>query len=169
MTKEKILIFEDDKHIAKPVIDRVVSILRKQADNKSVKVNVTVPRNIPDVLGDEAAIFQVLMNLIDNAIKYTESNGVISISAKTQGRFGQTDVADNGVGIPEKDLPRIFERFYRVDKARSRELGGTGLGLSIVKHIVRAHNGEVFFRSVEGKGATFSFTRLQSKGTGGKA
>jgi two-component system phosphate regulon sensor histidine kinase PhoR len=101
---------------------------------------------------------QVLINLLDNAIKYSPANGQINISCQKKGLFAQVDITDGGPGIPEKDLLRIFERFYRVDKARSRELGGTGLGLSIVKHIVQAHDGEVWVKSHVGTGSTFSFT-----------
>ncbi|MFZ5800253.1 MAG: sensor histidine kinase, partial [Candidatus Omnitrophota bacterium] len=96
--------------------------------------------------------------LLDNAVKYTPEKGSIRISAAVKDGYVQIDICDTGVGIPEKDLARIFERFYRVDKGRSRELGGTGLGLSIVKHIVLAHGGEVRVESVLGQGSTFSFT-----------
>ena len=98
------------------------------------------------------------MNLLDNAIKYNQEKGSVTVSAKEQGDFIHVAVSDTGIGIPEKDLNRIFERFYRVDKARSRELGGTGLGLSIVKHIVQEHKGQVAVESVIGRGSTFSFT-----------
>ncbi|MFH1752826.1 MAG: ATP-binding protein, partial [Candidatus Omnitrophota bacterium] len=110
------------------------------------------------VFCDEAAIEQVLLNLIDNSIKYTNENGSITVAAKEDNGFVRVDVSDTGIGIPEKDLPRIFERFYRVDKGRSRELGGTGLGLSIVKHIIQAHKGRTSVQSLLAKGSTFSFT-----------
>ncbi len=142
----------------KPLIERVISGLDKQAKDKSISFKVDVPKEIPDVLVDEARIAQVLLNLIDNAIKYNRENGTVTILAKDKAKFVQVDVSDTGVGIPEKDLPRLFERFYRVDKARSRELGGTGLGLSIVKHIISAHHGEVSVESILGQGSTFSFT-----------
>ncbi|MFH1854385.1 MAG: ATP-binding protein, partial [Candidatus Omnitrophota bacterium] len=116
------------------------------------------PTDISNILADEARIAQVLLNLIDNAIKYNREKGKVIIAAREKNAFVQVDVSDTGVGISEKDLPRLFERFYRIDKARSRELGGTGLGLSIVKHIVQAHNGEVSVQSVLGQGSTFSFT-----------
>ncbi len=140
------------------IIKRIVSGLNKQAKNKLIKIRVDIPEDISDILADEARIAQVLLNLIDNAVKYTQEGGEVCISAKKQNKFIRIDVSDTGVGIPEKDLPRLFERFYRVDKARSRELGGTGLGLSIVKHIVSAHHGEVSVQSVLGQGSTFSFT-----------
>lgn len=142
----------------KPIIKRVVSSLNKQSKNKSIRIQIDIPKDISGILADEARIAQVLLNLIDNAIKYTENKGLITISAKEKDVFVQIDVIDTGIGIQEQDIPRLFERFYRVDKARSRELGGTGLGLSIVKHIVHAHNGEIFVQSVLGHGSTFSFT-----------
>lgn len=140
-----------------PIVDRVIRGLERYAKDKSITIKSDIPKDIPNLLADESRIAQVLLNLIDNAIKYTENKGLITISAKKQDKFVRIDVSDVGVGIPEKDLPRIFERFYRVDKARSRELGGTGLGLSIVKHIVQAHNGEVFVKSLVAQGSTFSF------------
>ena len=142
----------------KPLVSQIVSRLEAQAKAKSLTVNIDVSKRVSNILSDEDAIAQILLNLIDNAIKYSSEKGKIIISAKEKGSFLQVDISDTGIGIPEKDLPRIFERFYRVDKAHSRELGGTGLGLSIVKHIVQAHNGEVFVRSVLGQGSTFSFT-----------
>lgn len=99
-----------------------------------------------------------MINLLDNAVKYTPDNGTVAISAGVKEKFLQVDIIDTGIGIPEQDISRIFERFYRVDKGRSRELGGTGLGLSIVKHIVQAHGGQVWLKSELGQGSTFSFT-----------
>jgi two-component system phosphate regulon sensor histidine kinase PhoR len=99
-----------------------------------------------------------MINMLDNAIKYSSEGGRVTISAKAVDKMLQIDVSDTGIGISEVDLPRIFERFYRVDKARSRELGGTGLGLSIVKHIVSAHGGQVWVKSELGNGSIFSFT-----------
>lgn len=108
------------------------------------------------VLGDTEAFQQIFDNLIDNAIKYTEPQGVVDIAVSQQdGGRVQVEVKDTGVGIPAEDLPRIFERFYRVDKARSRELGGTGLGLSIVKHLVQALDGEIHVDSTIGVGSSF--------------
>jgi two-component system phosphate regulon sensor histidine kinase PhoR len=104
---------------------------------------------------DEDALNQILENLVDNALKYTPAGGRIVVSWRSEAGRVQLDVTDTGIGIPEQDLPRIFERFYRVDKARSRELGGTGLGLSIVKHLVQAMQGTVQAVSRVGQGTTF--------------
>jgi len=106
---------------------------------------------------DSEAVSQVFSNLLDNAVKYTGEGGRIAVGARPAGRFVELYVRDTGIGIPSEDLPRLFERFYRVDKARSRELGGTGLGLSIVKHLVAAHNGAVRVESSPGLGSVFSF------------
>jgi two-component system phosphate regulon sensor histidine kinase PhoR len=110
----------------------------------------------PRVLADRRALEQVLLNLLDNAIKYSDPGGRIEISVSAAPPFVRIDVSDGGIGVPEADQARIFERFYRVEKARSRDLGGTGLGLAIVKHLVQAQDGEVFVTSREGQGATFS-------------
>ena len=142
----------------KPIVMRVTAGLQKQAQDKEIVIKIEIPKDMPDILADEARIAQVLLNLIDNAIKYNKQKGIITISAKEKNKFVQVDISDTGIGISDKDLPRLFERFYRVDKARSRELGGTGLGLSIVKHIVSAHHGEVSVQSVLGQGSTFTFT-----------
>ena len=147
----------------KPIIKRVVSSLNKQAKDKSIKIQIDAPENISCILADKARIAQVLLNLIDNAIKYTQEEGKVTISAKEKDELVQVDITDTGIGIPKKDISRLFERFYRVDKARSRELGGTGLGLSIVKHIVHAHNGEISIQSILGHGSTFSFTIAKVK------
>ena len=107
------------------------------------------------VLGEPEAMTQIVDNLLDNAIKYTPAQGTISIRLSKDGAYGKLEVEDTGIGIPAEDQDRIFERFYRVDKARSRALGGTGLGLSIVKHFVQAMNGHVHVESQPGEGARF--------------
>jgi len=141
-----------------PIVNRCVSVLEKSAKDKSLSIKLDIPDELPRVLGDHKRLAQVFLNLLDNAIKYTPEGGSITISAASKEKITQIDISDTGIGISEKDLPRIFERFYRVDKAHSRELGGTGLGLSIVKHIVQAHDGQVWVQSMLGQGSTFSFT-----------
>ncbi|MBI5418297.1 ATP-binding protein [Candidatus Poribacteria bacterium] len=132
--------------------------MKLKINEKNITVKVNIPDNIAQVSADEAKIEQVLLNLIDNAIKYNKHNGCIIIDAvECNASSIRISIADTGIGISKEDLPRIFERFYRIDKARSRELGGTGLGLSIVKHIINAHNGEVYVTSEIDKGSTFNF------------
>jgi two-component system phosphate regulon sensor histidine kinase PhoR len=125
----------------------------------------------PIALADARALDQVLGNLLDNALKYTEPGGSIEIAVEE--RLGRVRVAvsDTGIGIPAQDSARIFERFYRVDRARSRALGGTGLGLSIVKHLVQAMGGEISVKSELGRGSTFSFTlpRADAEANAGSA
>jgi two-component system phosphate regulon sensor histidine kinase PhoR len=111
-----------------------------------------------EIVADDEAIRQILDNLIDNAIKYTPSGGRVSVACKTEDHQVRLMVADTGIGIPREDLPRVFERFYRVDRARSRELGGTGLGLSIVKHWVQALGGQIAVDSRVGAGTTFTIS-----------
>lgn len=143
----------------KSLVHNTVKAFKKKLDEKFILCTIEMPENLPKIAVDQSMIMQVLFNLIDNAIKYTPVKGTITIDAKEiNTNFMDVSVRDTGIGISEKDLPRIFERFYRVDKARSRELGGTGLGLSIVKHIVQSHGGKVSVQSTEGRGSTFSFT-----------
>jgi two-component system phosphate regulon sensor histidine kinase PhoR len=141
-----------------PIIKRIVSGLNKQARDKSITIKTSIPKKPGSLLIDETRIAQVLFNLIDNAIKYTRDGGDISLSVDEKNGFIQVNIADTGCGIAQEHISRLFERFYRVDKARSRELGGTGLGLAIVKYIIQAHQGEVFVQSTLGQGSVFSFT-----------
>jgi two-component system, OmpR family, phosphate regulon sensor histidine kinase PhoR len=137
--------------------DKVLGDLRDKAANKNVALVNEVPAFTANA--DANRLDQVFANLVDNAIKYGRVNGTVTVGGKKldDGRM-QLFVRDDGPGIPPEFLDRVFERFYRVDKARSRDQGGTGLGLSIVKHIVQAHGGEVRVESELGKGATFLFT-----------
>jgi two-component system phosphate regulon sensor histidine kinase PhoR len=124
------------------------------------KKGIIIANKMPDgltVCADRARIEQVLVNLLDNAIKFNREKGTIVLRAEDTGSQVKVEIEDSGLGIPARDLARIFERFYRVDKARSRELGGTGLGLSIVKHIVELHGGSVGVESTEGLGSKFRF------------
>jgi signal transduction histidine kinase len=107
------------------------------------------------VIGDEDRLKQLILNLVDNAIKYSPAGGTVTLSLSKENGFARIEISDTGVGIPAEDLPLIFDRFYRVDKARSRNLGGSGLGLSIAKWIATAHGGEIKVESVSGEGSTF--------------
>jgi two-component system, OmpR family, phosphate regulon sensor histidine kinase PhoR len=134
----------------------ILEELLERATAKQIKVEIEIPGF--QVRADEERLRQVFTNLLDNAIKYTQAGGQIRVTARSVNNEVEVCVADNGLGIGPEDLPRIFERFYRVDKARSRELGGTGLGLAIVKHIVQAHGGRVWAESELDKGSRFYFT-----------
>ena len=129
-----------------------------KANRKEITLEITVPPQLPAVRGDAALLRDVLQNLLDNAIQYTPPRGHISVAASATTREAVITVADTGIGIPLADSERIFERFYRVDAARSREAGGTGLGLSIAKHIVEAHGGKLWVESTVGQGSKFSFS-----------
>jgi signal transduction histidine kinase len=108
------------------------------------------------VVGDADRLRQLFLNLIDNAIKYTPVGGVVTLALVRDGNCARVSIADTGIGIPEKDVAHIFDRFYRVDKSRAREQGGTGLGLSISKWIVDQHGGQIQVQSQVGKGSTFT-------------
>jgi len=129
-----------------------------KASRKQITLEIEVPPGLPAVQGDASLLRDVLQNLLDNAIQYTPAGGHVHVTAEAKGREAVIAVSDTGLGIPTSDRERIFERFYRVDAARSREAGGTGLGLSIAKHIVEAHNGRLWVDSVIGEGSKFSFS-----------
>jgi signal transduction histidine kinase len=128
--------------------------LQPIADQKGQKIQLTLSDPC-DIYADKSKLNQVIYNLMENAVKYTQNGGVIKVNLQRQGRDAHFTVSDNGPGIPKENLPHIFDRFYRVDKARSREKGGTGLGLSIVHQLVLLHGGAISVESEEGKGATF--------------
>ena len=142
------------------VVGTPIEMLRQKAAERSIELRADVPEGLPEVFGDRDRLEQVLINLIDNAIKYSGPGSEVHVAAArlTGGAAIEISVRDNGVGIPEKDIPRLTERFYRVDRARSRELGGTGLGLAIVKHIVQAHGGALSVESQLGRGTTVRVT-----------
>ncbi len=141
----------------KELINSTVKGCVKDAEDRDVSIKAELPEILPNVLGDRDRLEQVVVNLFDNAIKYTPAGGHVTITARSLEDEVCVDVIDTGIGIPEDDISRIFERFYRVDKARSRALGGTGLGLAIVKHIIQGHNGRLEVKSKLGLGTTFSF------------
>lgn len=140
------------------VTETAFAHFRDKATHKQIALQHTLPVDLPAVLADKRGIEQVLANLIDNAIKYGPAQAEVSIRAVVDGAFVCLSVEDTGPGIDPAHLPRLFERFYRVDPGRSRDLGGTGLGLSIVKHLVEAMGGMVEVESVLGRGTTFSVT-----------
>ncbi len=138
------------------IIHSTLNILRNPIEAAKHKMVVNIPGNLPKVFVDRHRVEQVMVNLLDNAIKFTPAGGTIVIAASEQKPYIKVEVKDSGIGITSDHLPRLFERFYRVDKSRSTDLGGTGLGLAIVKHIVLAHQGKVDVQSKPGVGTTFS-------------
>jgi two-component system, OmpR family, phosphate regulon sensor histidine kinase PhoR len=129
-----------------------------KASRKQISIDIQIPPGLSTVRGDASLLREVLQNLLDNAVQYTGSGGRIQVTASSGARESVVSVTDTGIGIPLADQERIFERFYRVDAARSREAGGTGLGLSIAKHIVEAHGGRLWVESEVGRGSQFSFS-----------
>jgi len=150
------------------VVDAVLAIMGPKATSGRVTLRSRLPADLPPVLADRDRLVQIVINLVDNAVKYTPEGGRVTVQAQkpADGQV-EVEVADTGIGIPPVDLPRITERFYRVDKARSRELGGTGLGLAIVKHLVFAHGGQLRIESEPGRGTTVRVSLLASGGAAG--
>ncbi|MBI4396453.1 MAG: PAS domain-containing protein [Elusimicrobia bacterium] len=141
-----------------PTLEKVIKTLEPMAQKSGIRLHVQTPPDVLSVDMTSDELTQVLLNLIDNAIKFNNPGGQVRVSAQAQGPNIEITIQDSGIGIPPEDQPRIFERFYRVDKARSRELGGTGLGLAIVKHIVLNRKGSVRVKSTPGQGSEFSVT-----------
>jgi two-component system sensor histidine kinase SenX3 len=137
------------------VLTEAVDRTRTSATARAITLTVTGDERL-QVLGDEQQLVTAVVNLLDNAVSYSGEGGTVTVQARADGDAVEVSVEDNGIGIPEKDLERVFERFYRSDPARSRATGGTGLGLAIVKHVATNHGGTVQVRSVEGLGATFT-------------
>lgn len=138
----------------KPIVEEIISILSGTAAKKDIKLINEVDEKV-NIVVNKDRIKQMLINLIDNGIKYNKNSGSVTIKATKEGQLVTISVKDTGIGILSNDIPRIFERFYRVDKGRSRSMGGTGLGLSIVKHIVNLYNGDIKVVSEPGKGSEF--------------
>lgn len=141
-----------------PAVDHCITTLMNEAEKKGVALINALPPLLPDVRADPSALERILLNLIENAIKYSGEDSEVRLLARTGHGEVCIMVVDEGIGIPREHQTRIFERFYRVDKARSRKAGGTGLGLSIVKHLVLSHGGQVWVDSEPNRGSTFSFT-----------
>ena len=154
------IVFEKRLYDLKAVVDAVVRDLTPQARKFKVTVQNTIPSPVYASV-DHPTMTQVFFNLVDNAIKYNREDGQVTISAREDNGKVIVSIADTGMGIPAEDMSRIFERFYRVDKARSRKLGGTGLGLSIVKHILQLHGADIAVQSEPGRGSTFQVTLLK--------
>lgn len=155
--ESKAAVLQKEEIALRALTDEILAGFGSHLRNRSVEARNELPVGLR-VGADKDKLGQVLTNLIDNAIKFNKENGSIRIYAEEREGRPTLIVEDTGIGIPRKDIPRIFERFYRVDKARSRELGGTGLGLSIVKHIIELHGGSVGVESIEGIGTKFFFT-----------
>src|SRR5699024_2449861 len=136
------------------IVDEILPIIDQQAKCKSIHLNISVDKQI-GLHADEEKLKQILLNLLMNVVSYTRSDGKVYLKVREDENNVCFMVSDTGRGMEKEDLPRIFERFYRVDKARSRDTGGTGLGLAIVKHIVEVHNGEITVDSEVDKGTTF--------------
>jgi len=141
-----------------PFVESCIETSMPRALEKDLKLLVHLDDRVPDIAGDRRRLTEVLQNLLDNAIQYTPAGGQIMVSAGPRSGEVVFTVSDTGIGIPQADQPRIFERFYRVDVARSREVGGTGLGLSIAKHLVETHGGRIWVESEVGRGSQFHFS-----------
>jgi two-component system phosphate regulon sensor histidine kinase PhoR len=139
-------------------VESCVETAQRPASERDLRVSVNLSNRLPDIAADRRRLAEVLQNLLDNAIQYTPPGGQIMLSASAEGSEVTFTVSDTGIGIPQTDQPRIFERFYRVDVARSREVGGTGLGLAIAKHLVEVHGGRIWVESEVGQGSQFHFT-----------
>lgn len=150
--------YEFSDQSAAAIVRLAADGIRPVLQSKELELKVELPERSPTVSCDPGAVQQVLANLLDNAAKYTQPHGRITVGAKRAEGAIHFFVRDTGIGIAAEHMPRLFERFYRVDKARSRELGGTGLGLAIVKHLVQAHGGSAWVESEPGEGSTFSFS-----------
>jgi two-component system phosphate regulon sensor histidine kinase PhoR len=139
-----------------------IQVCESQANEKKIRLELSCREDLL-ITANGPLLEQAVINLIDNAVKYSNPESDVEISAVAQAEEVIIAVSDSGSGIEERHLPRLFERFYRVDRARSRKLGGTGLGLAIVKHIAQAHGGSVTVRSVPGEGSTFTIHLPQQK------
>ncbi|MBC8167803.1 MAG: HAMP domain-containing protein [Bryobacteraceae bacterium] len=153
--------FQFASYYVNDLLSDCVDSMRPMTEKKHISLTLEPTSDFAEMFCDSEAVHQVMSNLLDNALKYTPEHGAITVAVYQIGgdpEMIEVSVRDTGTGIPDEDLPRLFERFYRVDKARSREMGGTGLGLAIVKHLVRAQGGSVRVESQLGRGSRFIFT-----------
>jgi two-component system phosphate regulon sensor histidine kinase PhoR len=148
---------EKKKLDLRPLVEEIFEQVESKAKKRNVKLKLIAPTGNIQVKADYQRISQVILNLVVNAIKYGKEKGLVQVIVTEKKKVYTISVVDNGPGIPEEHLHRIFERFYRVDKSRAKNSGGTGLGLSIVKHIVQAHNSKISVQSEEDKGTRFEF------------
>ena len=135
---------------------QVYEMMKVEAGKRNQNFQFNCENNIHNMVGDKEKLQQVLINIVSNSVKYTPNGGTVKIEVKPDGDFVVFNVSDTGMGIPEEDIPRIFERFYRVEKARSSDRGGTGLGLAIAKEITEAHGGSISLKSKLGEGTDIS-------------
>ena len=160
---EKSICQEKEEISLKKITEEIFNILSSTAKQKNIKLNLKGDSGT--IFGVHSVIYEMIYNLVDNAIKYNKTDGSVDVQIETE--YAESNgkkvpkevlisVKDSGIGIPKGETERIFERFYRVDKSRSKDSGGTGLGLSIVKHGAKYHNAQVYVSSEEGKGSTFS-------------
>ncbi|OEI75231.1 PAS domain-containing sensor histidine kinase [Bacillus subtilis] len=140
------------------MLGEIETLLKHKADEKGISLQLNIPKDPQYVSGDPYRLKQVFLNLVNNALTYTPEGGSVAINVKPREKDIQIEVADSGIGIQKEEIPRIFERFYRVDKDRSRNSGGTGLGLAIVKHLIEAHEGKIDVTSEPGRGTVFTVT-----------
>jgi len=151
------------------ILYKTVDLLREKIKNKKITLEVNIPAHLPLIKGEKLSIERVFTNLIHNAIDYNREEGRISVKAKEEGECVVIEVSDTGIGIPQKDIPFVFDEFFRVKNKKTRHITGSGLGLSIVKKIVEAHRGSIEVRSEEGKGSTFTVFLPKFTGTNEKS
>jgi two-component system sensor histidine kinase SenX3 len=138
------------------IVAQAAERVRSSAEQQGIRIRIGEPPHNLTVLGDRRQLISALYNLMENAVKYSDPGSTVEVGGRTEGDWLDLRVRDRGIGIPEQDLERIFERFYRVDRGRGRDTGGTGLGLAIVRHVVNNHGGDVLVESHEGEGSTFT-------------
>jgi len=162
-----------EKVAPRSILEDAAELMRERAERSGIRMDIDNLAEVPSIHADRDKMHQLFLNLIDNAIKYTPRGGKVMLRARMAAQPSATGaqiiemiVADTGEGIPASDIPRLTERFYRVDRARSRELGGTGLGLAIVKHIVQLHQGALNIESRVGEGTTVTVSLPAKEGIG---